>query len=67
MLMSEEPRLVIGGVALDLFGALALTRLLPSQLFGLDARDPLICVDAPMVLLSAASIACVLPARSAAR
>jgi ABC-type antimicrobial peptide transport system permease subunit len=59
--------LVVPGLVLGLAGALALTRLLGSQLHGVDATDPLSYAAAAIVLCFAAGLASWLPARRAAR
>lgn len=56
----------IGGV-LGLAGALAGGRLLASQLYGIDARDPLAFGAAMLFLTAVALLACALPAARAAR
>jgi predicted lysophospholipase L1 biosynthesis ABC-type transport system permease subunit len=59
--------LVVPGLVLGLAGALALTRLLVSQLHGVAATDPLSYAGASIVLCAAAGLASWLPARRAAR
>lgn len=60
-------RLVIGGAIVGLGGALALTGLLKSLLYGVGPRDPWTFVGAPAILLAAALVAAYVPARRAAR
>jgi putative ABC transport system permease protein len=55
------------GVALGLAGALATTRWLSSQLFGVSSTDPLTFLSIPLLLAAVALLACWLPARRAAR
>jgi ABC-type antimicrobial peptide transport system permease subunit len=59
--------LVVPGLVLGLAGALALTRLLVSQLHGVAPTDPLSYAGASIVLCAAAGLASWLPARRAAR
>ncbi|MEP7346060.1 MAG: ABC transporter permease [Gemmatimonadaceae bacterium] len=67
MVLSEGLRLVAAGVVLGMVGALALTRLLDALLFQVGARDQLTFAVAPALLTLAAALACLLPARRAAR
>ena len=68
-------RLIVGrgmllagaGVAAGLAASLALTRVMKSLLFGVDAADPAIFASVAAILTSAAFLACYLPARRAAR
>ena len=53
------------GAAIGVAGALALSRLLASLLFGVSATDPLTLVAAAAVLLAVAAAACFIPARRA--
>jgi putative ABC transport system permease protein len=57
----------LAGVALGLFGALWLTRLLQQLLFEVAPTDPLTYVGVALVLGLAALVACYVPARRAAR
>jgi putative ABC transport system permease protein len=54
---------IVAGLVLAAAGA----RLLSGFLFGVSARDPLTFAAVPIVLLAVAAIACVIPARRAAR
>jgi ABC-type antimicrobial peptide transport system permease subunit len=55
------------GIMVGFVGALGLTRLLSSLLFGITATDPLTFATAPVILLGVAALACWIPARRAAR
>jgi putative ABC transport system permease protein len=55
------------GLAVGLAGALALSRLLESMLFGVGARDPFVFVTVPLVLTLVAVAALLIPARRAVR
>jgi putative ABC transport system permease protein len=59
--------LATAGLVLGLAGALGLTRLLASVLFGVGARDPLTLATTTVLLASVAALACYIPARRAAR
>ncbi len=58
-------RLAVTGVAIGLVGALALTRMMKSLLFGVDATDPLTFTAIAFLLLCVALLACLIPARRA--
>ncbi len=60
-------RLTLLGVAFGLVGAFALTRYLSSQLYSVEATDPLIFLGVAVALIGVAVLACWLPARRAAR
>jgi putative ABC transport system permease protein len=60
-------KLVALGVALGLAGALVLTRLLQTFLFGVTAHDPLVFAGNAALLIAVATVACVLPAVRATR
>jgi predicted permease len=55
------------GVVLGLLGALALTRVLSSQLFGVAPRDAAVLAGATALLLAVSAAACYVPARRATR
>lgn len=67
MVMGGGLRLVGAGVALGLVGALALTRLMDSVLYGVRPHDPLTFASVVVGLLGVAVIASWLPARRATR
>jgi predicted permease len=55
------------GIVIGLAGAIAVTRLLSSLLFGIGPLDPMTFLAVPALLLGVAWFACWLPARRAAR
>jgi putative ABC transport system permease protein len=67
LVLGSGARLVAGGIVLGLLGALALTKIVSSMLYGVTARDPLTFAVMTLVLALVASVACYLPARRAAR
>src|SRR5262249_6755323 len=67
LVLRDALRLVLLGVALGIPAALAVARLISSQLFGISAADPVAISLATMALLAIAAVACYLPARRATR
>jgi putative ABC transport system permease protein len=59
--------LVLIGVALGLLGAIALTRVMSTLLFGVGAKDPLTFALVATILSVVAFVACYLPARRASK
>jgi putative ABC transport system permease protein len=59
--------LVLIGVALGLLGAIALTRVMSSLLFGVGTKDPLTLAVVATLLSLVALVACYVPARRATR
>jgi putative ABC transport system permease protein len=72
---SQVVRLVLGqglrtialGIAIGLAGSVAATRLLSTQLFGVEPTDLLTFASVPIALAIVAMVACYLPARRASR
>jgi putative ABC transport system permease protein len=67
MLLRDDVKVTLLGVALGLPMAVALGHLFSSAMFQLDVYDPLILVAAPLVLIACAALATYLPARRAMR
>jgi predicted permease len=65
MIFAESALLVLGGVAFGLPAALAATRLVASQLFGVGPADPLTMGAATLLMAALAGTAGFLPARRA--
>jgi ABC-type antimicrobial peptide transport system permease subunit len=59
--------LALIGCAIGLGLAMAMTRLIASQLYGVTSTDPLTFIGVGLALLMAALLACYVPARHAAR
>jgi predicted permease len=66
MVLAQGGTLVGIGILLGVAGALGLSRLLDSLLFGVGARDPLTFVSVPIVLAVVALLATMVPAWKAA-
>lgn len=60
-------KLVLIGVAIGLVGALVLTRLMSTLLFGITATDPVTFVAISLVLIAVACLASYIPARRATK
>jgi putative ABC transport system permease protein len=67
MVMAEGGRLVAAGIGLGLLVAFGLTRLLQHQLFQVSPTEPGVFIAVVVVLAAIALLACLLPARRAAR
>src|SRR5213594_997269 len=65
MILGQGLRTVFLGVAIGLAGSLVLTRTLESLLFGVTPTDPLTLAGVILLLVSAALLACYIPARRA--
>jgi putative ABC transport system permease protein len=59
--------LVVAGLVLGLGGAVAGTSVLRSQLYGVDALDPVVFGAVALLLIAVAALACWLPARRATK
>jgi putative ABC transport system permease protein len=67
MVLREGMRTIVIALIVGLVVAVATTRLLSSQLFGVSAVDPLTFAVVPVLLAVVALAACYLPARRASR
>jgi putative ABC transport system permease protein len=67
LVLVDGARLTLAGVALGLVGAVALSRVMESQLFGVSARDPVTFVGVAAVLGTVAMVGAYIPARRCAR
>ncbi len=59
--------LALGGVALGVAASFALTRLMKTLLFDISVTDPMTFVGVPLLLAIVALMACLIPARRAAK
>jgi putative ABC transport system permease protein len=67
MIMGQGLGLVFAGLVIGLAGALALTRLMSTLLFGVTPTDSITFAGVALVFLIAALLACYVPARRATR
>jgi len=67
MVLGQGVRTAVIGVTLGLAGAVALSRFLESQLYGVGTRDLTVFAAAGILLLVASVVACYLPARGSTR
>ncbi len=67
MILKQGMALVLSGIALGLLASLALTRLLQTLLFGVQANDPLTFGLIALLLAIVALLACWIPARRATK
>jgi putative ABC transport system permease protein len=62
MVLRQGMAVALSGVALGAAAAFWLTAFLRAQLFGIGPRDPLVLAGVPILLLSVALVACLIPA-----
>ncbi len=67
LVIGHGARMALIGVAVGIGAALALTRLMANQIFGVSAHDPLTFAGVAMLLILVALAACYIPARRAMR
>lgn len=65
MVLKDGARMTLAGILIGLIGALALTRLMGTMLYGVRPTDPLTFVSVAAVLAAIAMLACYVPARRA--
>jgi putative ABC transport system permease protein len=67
MVMGQGLRVCVLGLALGVVAALALTRVLASQLYGVSPADPTTYLGLSLLVLAVAAVASLVPARRATR
>src|ERR1041384_1507794 len=67
LVLKNGMALTLVGVGIGLVASFALTRLMSSLLFGVNASDPLTFVTVPLLLVLVALVACLVPALRAMR
>jgi putative ABC transport system permease protein len=67
MVVTDGMKQAVLGVAIGLGGAVWLTRLMTTLLFGVQPGDPLTLATVAVLLLATAALACYIPARRATR
>ncbi|PZQ13227.1 MAG: permease [Rhodanobacter denitrificans] len=67
LVLADGLRMIVPGLALGLLGALALGRLIATQLYGVGSADPRVLGAVAAVLIAVALAACAIPMRRAAR
>jgi ABC-type antimicrobial peptide transport system permease subunit len=67
LVLGQGFRLAVAGCALGVVAAVALTRVIASFLYGVSPADPLTLAAVASILLGVSLLACLVPARRAAR
>jgi len=67
LVVGQGMLLALIGVVLGVGGALALTRVMSTLLFGVTAKDPITFAAVSVLLIAVAFIACFVPARRATK
>jgi putative ABC transport system permease protein len=65
MVLKDGVRMTLVGIVLGVAGALGLTRLLRTMLYGVSSTDPLTFISVAALLGAIAMLACYVPARRA--
>jgi ABC-type antimicrobial peptide transport system permease subunit len=67
LMVRQGMQLALVGMGIGLLAAVAVTRAMSSQLYGVSARDPLVFSGVILLLALVAFFACYLPARRASK
>src|SRR5207302_10871991 len=67
IVLGQGLRTILVGVVIGVAGSLALTRFVQSLLFGVTSTDPLTFIAVTLLLITAALLACYIPARRASK
>jgi putative ABC transport system permease protein len=67
LILGQGAKLALIGAGIGIAGALALTRLMSSQLFGVTATDPITFISVSALIVLVALLACYIPARRATK
>jgi predicted permease len=67
MILRDGVKLTVVGIVIGLLLAAGVGKLLASQLYEVSALDPICFLTAPLVLIAAVLLACLIPARRAAK
>lgn len=67
LILGAGLRMIVPGIAIGAIGALALGRMIASQLYGIGGADPLVLVGVAIVLVCVALTACAIPCLHASR
>jgi putative ABC transport system permease protein len=67
LIMKEGAKFSLAGVAVGLIGALLVTRLMSSELYGISPLDPITYVGVALVTAAVTLLACYIPTRRAMR
>src|SRR4029077_293040 len=67
LILGQGAKLALIGAGIGIAGALALTRLMSSQLFGVSPTDPITFISVSALIVLVALLACYIPARRATK
>ena len=67
LMLGSGLRMIVPGIVVGLLGAVALGRVIASQLYGVSAADPVVLASVVVLLIIVAIAACAIPTRRATR
>ncbi len=67
LVLFQGTKMIVAGLAIGLFGALAVMRVMKNLLYGVSATDPLTFAAVSLLLAAIALLACYIPARRATK